>query len=372
MTNQYSQSQERQIYPPKDAYYFFPHGKDVIEFKESNMKKLQRYIFEGSVEYLPFEREKIIELTNEIIRNGLQFPADWRESETLRILQANKFDIRKSLESFKNYMKFKIEKDIIVRTENIAQILELGFFYMYGRDSRFRPLLIIDCNAYLDNVRNFQFHEWEQAMIYFLNYCIKHLLIPGQVETWNIICDVGRINILNVPEDLRKFMINLQEYFKCRMHMLYLVGLSGFVNLIWRFLKSAIDEAVVKKITLITKSQRRELFNHINPMQVERKFGGYSSNLRRGEFFPPRDPCDEYLLPNEIRSSILVSEEEYLRIASWNKNITLSPYLFPQGQVQQQQKLTLFEEIRDIDYNLNTIEQNQIEEDDSESEGIIS
>lgn len=69
------------------------------------------------------------------------------------------------------------------------------------------------------------------------------------------------------------------------------------------------DEIKAFKVKLITGSDYKEIFTHINPMQVEKKYGGKSDNLLEGSFFPPNVVNEEFFLKSD--KSNLIDKQEY-------------------------------------------------------------
>lgn len=66
-----------------------------------------------------------------------------------------------------------------------------GFFYPVGRDKYFRPILVF--NAKLINWKNVQ--ENVKATVFVHQLMIDKMFIPGQVESWVVIYDLGGMGL---------------------------------------------------------------------------------------------------------------------------------------------------------------------------------
>ena len=87
-----------------------------------------------------------------------------------------------------------------------------GILYVHGRDSRFRPIIMLQGfrldikkvdffsrNAQLIFYKKVNIEEIMEAMIYFLVYIIENLMLPGQIENWNYIIDFGHMGVSDLP-----------------------------------------------------------------------------------------------------------------------------------------------------------------------------
>jgi hypothetical protein len=64
-------------------------------------------------------------------------------------------------------------------------------FYPCGRDRFFRPVLVYNCKKIdLKNIENSL-----KATILVHEQIINHMFLPGQVENWDIIYDLGGMGI---------------------------------------------------------------------------------------------------------------------------------------------------------------------------------
>jgi hypothetical protein len=316
---------EKFNYIPKEACLYFPKEKEIIEYNYKKPHKLQRKIFE-CVNYTPFEMENIKKLYDAVekSKDKVIFLNHWKLSDTLRFLQSNRFKIDTTIQSIKKHMRWLKEHIPPKVQDNTFKILNCGFLYVHGRDSRYRPIVMVNTNAYLDNRHKYSYHEWENACIYLIEFIKDKLLLKGQIESWMIFCDLGRLSLLSAPNDLKELVLALQDNFPCRTSNIILYGVSGFISILWTLLKSILDKVVVKKMKLLSHKQKEELFQFVNKEQIEQRFGGFVRD-KVGNFFPPHIVANTYLLPTECKEDILVSKTKYKEIMSNNLCFEANP-----------------------------------------------
>jgi hypothetical protein len=320
--------------PPKEAYFYIPRENELIEFDENNPTKTLRKIFEGGVEYNYYELIKIKELKRDIDKynitnkkkSKLNLPSDWKEYNSLRFLQATGFNVSKTIEILIEHVDWRKVSLPGRINDRGMEILNLGFIYIHGRDSRFRPIIIIIANVYEEYKREYSNADWERAVIYLLEYTINNLLIPGQVENWNVICDLKDISITSLSDDMKRILSMLQNNYRCRLFVMYIINIGGWVSFGWSIIKKLVTPCTERKIKLLKTTNINELFFFINPLQVEKKFGGLAEDIVNF-YFPPIFPSSHYLLPSEKKNSVLLDEEVYKALVKNNKEMVLSPFL---------------------------------------------
>jgi hypothetical protein len=313
--------EHKRALPPEEVNNYFPKDDDILYYNPKKEHKTIRFIFEN-VEYLPYEKEKLEEFYKYIEKwlyyviknkNMIDFPKDLKESTMLRFLRTNNYNFKTSLEKLNKYLEWKSNFYPFQLTNNIKNIINMGFFYFHGRDHRYRPILVINTNVYLDNSKKFPPLDWERAIMYLLDYAIEYLMIPGKIENWVVLFDLGKINIFNFPSEIKKFIVKLNENYQCRLKVLYLINSKSFITLLSKAVKRVIDKNTCKKIKILESSKINEIFKDIHPSQIERKYGGLAENVDN-MFFPPRMPSDQYLLENEKKENVLCNFEEVKNI----------------------------------------------------------
>jgi hypothetical protein len=342
--------------PPKEAYLFIPNDLDLILFNENNPKKTLRRIFEMKYkDYVKYEKERMNELDKEIqIHNEknknqkLIFPHNYNISEKFRLHQATGYRQSKTIELLIENIKWRASKLPPIISSKVVELLNCGFIYIHGRDINFRPIKVINVIHYLNLKEKYIFEDWMNCIIYFMEYSINNLLIPGQIENWDIIMDVTGINLIFLPSDLKKLIGILQSNYRCRLFVNFIIGMSTILKGIWSFVSSFLDESTVKKIRFLNNENKSELFAFINQDQIEKRFGGKANDIIPGHnnCFPPIFPNNKDLFdPLRSRGRIL-SEEEYKEMHLNGLLATTCPYFLDKWRNEQENSERLkFEQI---------------------------
>lgn len=410
--------------PPKNAYLFFPSQNEICEIATRNNKKIvNRKFYEGNINYSEYELEnfeKFIEFSKSFKKDNFEFKkifaflnhtsniekqknlknydeaikskfntVNLTQSDVFRFLISFEFDFEKTILSLVDYYNFQLKTYPIDLRVKLKKILLSGFIYIHGRDNRFRPIIMLCPNAFLnENKKNkdFIYDDWMLSVVYLLDYCINFLLIPAQVESWNIICDMKDVALYSVPNDLKNLLNLIQQNYKNRLNLMYVINLGTFAGILWNVIKGLMGENIQKKMLMInSKNNYLELFENINRTQLEKKYGGLAENIemnyedyfknlennlnsnninhnlntncntsnvninsnhdfsssardsyeyennffKLNKFhFPPNMPSNEYFTERDIEliDNILVGEEEYINKVRDEKNIIKSPF----------------------------------------------
>ena len=123
MDNPELKSRHLRAIPTLEMYRFFPPEEEIITIDSSNPHKNYRYIFNGQAK-TDFEKEKLSQFYEYESSKSIKinYPSYWHESDTMRILQAADFDIKKTyiniIENI-NWLE-SIPKTICDKTINIS------------------------------------------------------------------------------------------------------------------------------------------------------------------------------------------------------------------------------------------------------------
>lgn len=83
------------------------------------------------------------------------------------------------------------------RKAEFDSYLESGVLYGYHRDYQNRPVIVFNVRRVLD--QNLDMFAFLDVVDYFFFYTIHHGMIPGKVETINIIIDTKDVPLLDFP-----------------------------------------------------------------------------------------------------------------------------------------------------------------------------
>lgn len=340
------------------AYLYFPSTTDIVEYDPKKIKKTLRRIFENKVtEHLNHEKQFLEELHMEIEKYNqnnpkkkLIFPSWFKESDKMRLLQATFYNYSKTIKLITESIEWR-DINIPPRlTNKVLEILNCGFVYVHGRDCKFRPIIVINVECYKKNEDLYTYDEWLQATIYFMEYIVNNLLIPGQVENWDVISDFGNTSFFFLPSNVKKLMGILQSNWRCRLYINYVLNMSSLVRGLWKIVKAFLDEATVQKIQFLESSTKKNIFTYINEEQVEQKFGGKAPNVIPGmnNLFPPIFPNENFFTAGHVESqSGIISEEEYRELYKNEKLAVVSEYYLNKWKKEEEEQNLILQQIKE-------------------------
>jgi len=304
-----------QLAIPTDLMYrYFPKEEDII-IKNKNPKENYRFIFNG-MEKTPYEQKKFEEFNNflkekEKEKNIDHFLPDWWiESDTMRYLQASNYDIKKVYKLIKENLKSTENAKKII-DKRIRFILNFGFIYMYGRDCHFRPIINVEMKRAIElmDKLDYTFEEVSQAILYFMNYVVNYMLIPGQIENWILICDLKDVGLSKMPQF--KSILSSLTKFRCRVIKNYILHLGGIIKVAAQSILSLMGSASAKKLVVVEKKNLEVMQELIRKDNLQQKYGGEAPDVTYGDdnLFPPVVPSNDYIKEDEVLN--IVTPEIY-------------------------------------------------------------
>ena len=294
--------------PTLEMYRFFPPEDEIITIEASNPQKNYRYIFNGC-EKTEFEKKKLAQFYDyESKSKKIDYPLDWRESDTMRILQAVDYDIKKAYNSI---IENILWLENIPRTINdkIIDLLNSGLMYVHGRDHHFRPVIFVQIKKVKTLLNdNYNFYDLNQSIIYLMNYVMEYLLIPGQIENWIMFVDFDGVGLTDVG-DFQKILSTLTKR-RGRVFKNYFVNISTFLKFSIKAIIKVVS-SVAKKTIILGQGEINKVNELISPDNLEQKYGGNAPDLTPGgnNLFPPIMPNANYALNGETLN--IVTPEEY-------------------------------------------------------------
>ena len=126
----------------------------------------------------------------------------WTDSYLFRFLQASNFKVEEAAKNIVAHTEWRKEALPPTMNDKTTQVLQSGLMYQFGRDNRFRPILIFQ--AKLLNEIELDIADIKNALTYFITYLTDNLLLPGQVENWIIIVDLNGVGVTNFPMNVKK------------------------------------------------------------------------------------------------------------------------------------------------------------------------
>ena len=284
--------------PTEEMYRFIPPEDEIINIDKSDPSKSYRYIFNGQPK-TQFEKEKLSEyLEYESKKGKLNYPQNWLESDTMRLLQASEYDIKKTYTTISENIQWlnSIPKTI---NDKIITLLNFGFMYVYGRDHHFRPVIVVSIkNVKTAISKKYSFDDINEAIIYLMNYIIKYILIPGQIENWIVFVDFEDVGISDIGE-FKKILSTLSKQ-RGRVFKNYFVNISGFIKI---SVNAAVKmfSSVSRKLVILSHNDLKKAQELISPENLEKKYGGLAPDIVPGSnnLFPPIMPSSNFALSGE-------------------------------------------------------------------------
>ena len=331
--------------PPKEAYYFFPKGDDVITIDHKKPENSSRKIF-TNVPFTTFER-KWLKKFNKIVeeRDDINIPPGWHDGLSLGCIYSALGDIEFGYEMMCDYIKWweKTFPMNITPRDKSWELLNNGFLYIYGRDHQFRPIMV--CQPYILQKKMDYFSNTDvvNVCLFVCQYAVNNLLIPGQIENWIMFFNLKGTSLLSLPEPMKLLVQELSDNFNFRLSKCYVLGMSFIMRILYKFVCTFIGQPNEDKIVILSNRKDKHLFDDFTPENLEKRFGGKAEDLIYGEndsLFPPRVPCDNVFFPWEDKNKILISENEYINKCK-NGEIpieSMSPFIQEKLIIEEQNK----------------------------------
>ena len=304
--------------PPREAYLYFPKGEEIIVINKKKPENSYRKIY-YNVSVFDMERNYINKLKEIISQHPeIKLPDFFDDELLLRFLYADDCELDKVFKRLKKYIEWSNKTfPIVLQPKSRAiEILNKGFVYVYGRDCKFRPILIFRLVEFVKYEKVYSVQEVLEAGILLGQFIINHMLLPGHVERWNLIVNLRKTTLLSLPDHIKKLLPIMNEGFISRLNKTYVIGMNFFFRLLYKIVCAFLHESTVKKIKILDGKEDQSMFEEIRKDNVEMNMGGSAPNARIGEkngIFPPRMPSDHFLLDSQRKEDILISENEYIK-----------------------------------------------------------
>lgn len=136
-------------------------------------------------------------------------------------------------------------------------------------------------------------------LIFLLDYVVDHMLLPGQIENWVVLIDLGKKGLGNLSvNSLKQVLTILQVNYRCRLGMNYIVNPPKSIWMLWSCIKPFLDDVTIEKIKIANSSNSSELLSTANPYMIEEKYGGRAPNILN--YWPPNIPDLSYAMPGQV------------------------------------------------------------------------
>lgn len=265
---------------PKSAYRYWPTGKDAVLAPGKHGRRL---IFHRQ-ELTDSEEEQVRVLQTELEASPLLcscLPEDWSCFTALRFLYAAKWSVQEAVAA--------VLADLLWRKTTLPtfypdwpplDVLKSGGLYVHGRDHKYRPLLIV-CPALLTQ---FPLERVMEAGAYVLEFLLKHMLLPGQVENWVLLLDLA--GFTGLPRQTIKQICDFFSlHYPCRLYKAYVLNCH---TSLWSSLSVSLSPDTSSHFYLEASATCDQLLDQFNESQIERRYGGSAPSVE--QFWPPQCP----------------------------------------------------------------------------------
>ena len=209
----------------------------------------------------------------------------------LRFLRARKFDLVKTMEMFKKFINWRVEKNVDDIRENffLENLIEVKKLYPHGyhrTDKLGRPIYIelydkTDVKGLFkitteENMVKYYIKQYERQMKYIFPACSA--VVQKPIEQSCTILDANGIGITSLVGPIKGFLKLAsdigQDYYPEMLGKMTIVNVGMFFRAIWSMVKGFIDPKTQAKITLLKSNYKDELLKLVDEDKLPSFFGG--------------------------------------------------------------------------------------------------
>ena len=209
----------------------------------------------------------------------------------LRFLRARKFDLPKTMEMFKKFLQWRVEKQVDNLRENfqISNLIAIKKVYPHGyhrTDKIGRPVYIelydkTDVKELFkitteENMVNYYIKQYERQMKYIFPACSAVMKKP--IEQSCPILDANGIGIGALIGPIKGFLKLAssigQDYYPEMLGKMTIVNVGFFFRAIWTLVKSFLDQKTQDKISLLKSNYKEDLLKLVDEDKLPKFFGG--------------------------------------------------------------------------------------------------
>ena len=209
----------------------------------------------------------------------------------LRFLRARKFDLVKTMEMFKKFLKWRIDMHVDELRENfeIENLIEIKRLYPHGyhrTDKLGRPIYI-ELYDKTDVKELFKITTEEKMIKYYIKAYerqIKYIfpacsaVVKRPVEQSCTILDANGIGIFSLIGPIKGFLKLAsdigQDYYPEMLGKMTIVNVGFFFRAIWSMVKGFVDPKTQAKINLLKSNYKDELLQLVDEDKLPSFLGG--------------------------------------------------------------------------------------------------
>ena len=284
--------QEFVPYPTEESMRFVP--VDIRTGPVDNPVS-QRNVFglsfaDKEMLYTEFELQKVAVLDSACAEENFLFNAA-EETQKLRFLQGNEYDIPRTIASLKEYSSWKELRETkpISRTPT-RRDNEFDFAYWYGHDKCYRPVLIVDVARLVRRLNNqttsaTTMELIESELVNILDFFVNSLCVPGHVEQLVVIVDLKNCDTWDSPiEFTQRCAKTLSSYFRSRLNKLFVINTPLLFYTFWRMIKIFVPPRTVAKVNIMRSDYMSILSEQIDANMIDPLIVPQENSPKKGIF----------------------------------------------------------------------------------------
>jgi len=112
------------------------------------------------------------------------------------------------LQKINSWLQWRVQT-FPIEQSRIQRAIDLGFVMIGKRDRDFRPTIIVQGNRLIGKLEEYSEKELSDCVAFTIGYAIDNLLIPGKVETLNLVFDATDLSVMNFSVTLIKNVVGI-------------------------------------------------------------------------------------------------------------------------------------------------------------------
>ncbi len=303
--------------PQKDMFLYFPKSEEIFVSSSEPRPKIERNIFH--VKKCLDEEDKGIETLKTILKDYIDKTKQSNNTkdhftlnrvydnkeELLRYLNYNNYDAFQTLNMLKIFAglieKYRINPQVEFN-EKIGYVLNYGFIQCLGRDKKYRPILWIDFRKHdIQLTKHIDNKEFIEIFVYYINFVIEKMMLPGQVEQFNVILQIDSMDSSIFVNNFKDIIFTIQMYFPSRLHKLFVVTFKNTIESSFSLIENYLLLHNKERMVIVNKKNYKSLFKEISQRTLKEHFeylldsnrssssnDHNESSSTKKQYFPPK------------------------------------------------------------------------------------
>ena len=220
--------------------------------------------------YTDFELGKLSALNEACMKDNFVFDAA-EETQKMRFLQGNEWDIAKTMDSLKEFSKWKKSRHSDVNLTPTRRSNEFDFAYWYGSDKGMRPVLVLEVARLVRRISSqASIGLIEGDLVKILEFFVEKLCVPGHVEQLVVIVDLKNCDTWDAPiEFTQRCAKTLSSYFRSRLNKLFIINTPLLFYTFWRMIKIFVPPRTVAKVNIMRSDYMSILLEQIDLNMID-------------------------------------------------------------------------------------------------------